>query len=115
MPAPDGRTDLRSDTVTRPSEPMRAAMAAAEVGDDVYAEDPTVRELEETVAAMFGHEAAVFVPSGTMGNQICLRLLVGPAEELLCDTDAHVVTYEGGGAAQHGGIQTRAPSRRRGA
>ncbi len=86
---------------------MRAAMAAAEVGDDVYGEDPTVNALEDRVAALFGHEAAVFVPSGTMGNQICLRLVVPPAGELLCDADAHVVTYEHGGAAQHGGIQSR--------
>jgi threonine aldolase len=99
--------DLRSDTLTRPTEPMRAAMAAAEVGDDVYGEDPSVCRLEEQVAGLFGHEAAVFVPSGTMGNQICLRLVVPPAEELLCDADAHVVTYEHGGAAQHGGIQSR--------
>ena len=86
---------------------MRAAMAGAEVGDDVYGEDPTVNALEERVAALFGHEAAVLVPSGTMGNQICLRLVVQPADELLCDADAHIVTYEHGGAAQHGGIQTR--------
>jgi threonine aldolase len=86
---------------------MRAAMAAAEVGDDVYGEDPTVNALEERVAALFGHEAAVFVPTGTMGNQVCLRVICPPAEELLCDADAHVVTYEHGGAAQHGGIQTR--------
>jgi len=86
---------------------MRAAMAAAEVGDDVYGEDPTVNALEAQVAALFGHEAAVLVPSGTMGNQICLRLVVEPAHELLCDADAHVVTYEHGGAAQHGGIQSR--------
>jgi threonine aldolase len=99
--------DLRSDTVTRPTEGMRAAMAAAEVGDDVYGEDPTVNALEEQVAGLLGHEAAVFVPSGTMGNQICLRLLVPSAGELVCDADAHVVTYEGGGAAQHGGLQTR--------
>jgi threonine aldolase len=99
--------DLRSDTVTAPTEGMRRAMAAAEVGDDVYGEDPSVIALEERVAGMFGHEAAVFVPSGTMGNQICLRLLVPPAGELLCDSDAHIVTYEGGGAAQHGAIQTR--------
>ncbi len=82
-------------------------MAAAEVGDDVYGEDPTVNALEERVAGLFGHESAVFVPSGTMGNQICLRLVVPPAGELLCDADAHVVTYEHGGAAQHGGIQSR--------
>jgi threonine aldolase len=99
--------DLRSDTLTRPTPAMRAAMAAAEVGDDVYGEDPTVNALEERVADLFGHEAAVFVPSGTMGNQICLRLVVPSAGELLCDSDAHVVTYENGGAAQHGGIQSR--------
>jgi threonine aldolase len=99
--------DLRSDTLTRPTSTMREVMAAAPVGDDVYGEDPTVNALEERVAAMFGHEAAVFVPSGTMGNQICLRLVVPPAGELLCDADAHVVTYEHGGAAQHGGIQSR--------
>jgi threonine aldolase len=100
-------TDLRSDTLTRPTPAMRAAMASADVGDDVYGEDPTVNALEEQVADLFGHEAAVFVPSGTMGNQICLRLVVPPAGELLCDSDAHVVTYEHGGAAQHGGIQSR--------
>jgi threonine aldolase len=99
--------DLRSDTLTKPTDGMRAAMAAAEVGDDAYGEDPTVRALEEEVAGLLGHGAAVFVPSGTMGNQICLRLVVPPAGELVCDADAHVVTYEGGGAAQHGGIQTR--------
>ena len=99
--------DLRSDTLTRPTAGMRAAMAAAEVGDDVYGEDPTVNALEQQVAALFGHEAAVLVPSGTMGNQICLRLVVAPAQELLCDADAHVVTYEHGGAAQHGGISSR--------
>ena len=99
--------DLRSDTLTRPTDAMRAAMSAADVGDDVYGEDPTVNALEEKVAALFGHQAAVFVPSGTMGNQICLRLVCAPAQELLCDADAHIVTYEHGGAAQHGGIQTR--------
>jgi threonine aldolase len=99
--------DLRSDTLTRPTCGMRAAMAAAAVGDDVYGEDPTVNALEAHVASLFGHEAAVFVPSGTMGNQICLRLVVPAAGELLCDADAHVVTYEHGGAAQHGGIQSR--------
>lgn len=99
--------DLRSDTVTKPGPAMRAAMAAAEVGDDVYGEDPTIRRLEETVAGLFGREAAIFVPTGTMGNQIALRLTCPPASEVLCDADAHIVTYEGGGAAQHGGIQTR--------
>jgi threonine aldolase len=99
--------DLRSDTLTRPTDGMRAAMAAAEVGDDVYGEDPSVNRLERQVAELFGHESAVFVPSGTMGNQICLRLVVPPAGELVCDADAHIVTYEHGGAAQHGGIQSR--------
>jgi threonine aldolase len=99
--------DLRSDTVTRPGDDMRRAMAAAEVGDDVYGEDPAILELEEQVAGLFGHPAAMFVPSGTMGNQIAVRLLVPPADELICDADAHVVSYEAGGAAQHGGIQTR--------
>ncbi|HEU0102673.1 MAG TPA: GntG family PLP-dependent aldolase [Mycobacteriales bacterium] len=99
--------DLRSDTLTRPTPGVRQAMAAAEVGDDVYGEDPSVCALEERVAAMFGHEAAVFVPSGTMGNQICLQLVVPPAGELVCDADAHVVTYEHGAAAALGGISTR--------
>jgi threonine aldolase len=99
--------DLRSDTVTRPTDAMRAAMVAADVGDDVYGEDPTVIRLEERVADAFGHEAALFVPSGTLGNQLAIRLLVPPSEELLLDADAHVVSYEGGGAAQHGGVQTR--------
>jgi threonine aldolase len=99
--------DLRSDTVTTPTDAVRAAMAAAPVGDDVYGEDPSVRALEEQVAGLLGHEAAVFVPSGTMGNQICLALLVPPAEELLCGTEDHVVTYEHGGAARYGGISSR--------
>ena len=99
--------DLRSDTLTRPTDGMRKAMAAAEVGDDVYGEDPSVNALEDEVAGRLAHEAAVFVPSGTMGNLIAMRLVVPPGEELLCDADAHVVTYEAGGAAQLGGIQTR--------
>jgi threonine aldolase len=86
---------------------MRRAMAEAEVGDDVYAEDPTVAALEERVAAMFGHEAALFVPSGTMGNQIGMRLVCEPGQEVLCDADAHVVTYEMGAAAAIFGISTR--------
>ena len=99
--------DLRSDTVTRPTAGMRAAMAAAEVGDDVYAEDPTVNALEERVAALFGHEAAMFTPTGSMANQIAVQLLVPPGDELLCDADAHIVTYEVGAAAAIGGISTR--------
>ena len=86
---------------------MRAAMAAAEVGDDVYGEDPTVNALESRVAAMLGHEAAMFTPTGSMANQICVQLLVPPGGELLCDADAHVVTYEIGAAAALGGISSR--------
>lgn len=99
--------DLRSDTVTRPTAGMREAMAVAEVGDDVYGEDPTVNALETEVAALFGHEAALFCPSGTMANQIALQLVVPPGGELLCDADAHVVTYELGAAATYGGISSR--------
>lgn len=99
--------DLRSDTVTKPTAEMRAAIAAAEVGDDVYGEDPTVLALEAEVAALFGHEAALFAPTGSMANQIALQLLVPPAHELLCDADAHIVTYEIGAAAAIGGISSR--------
>jgi threonine aldolase len=103
---PDG-IDLRSDTVTRPTPAMRRAMADAEVGDDVYGEDPAVQALEERVADLLGHEAALFVPSGTMGNQIGMRLVCEPGQEVLCDADAHVVTYEMGAAAAVFGISTR--------
>jgi threonine aldolase len=99
--------DLRSDTVTRPTPAMREAMAQADVGDDVYGEDPTVNALEVEVAALFGHDAGLFVPSGSMGNQIAIQTLVPPAHELLCDADAHVVTYEVGAAAAFGGVSTR--------
>src|SRR4030095_3260685 len=99
--------DMRSDTVTRPTPGMREAMANAEVGDDVYAEDPTVNALEAEVAALFGHEAALFMPTGSMANQTAIQVLVPPANELLCDADAHVVTYEIGAAARVGGISSR--------
>lgn len=99
--------DFRSDTLTRPSPAMREAMAAAEVGDDVFDEDPTLHELQEYVAALFGHEAALFAPSGTMANQIALQLAVPRGEELLCDAAAHVVTDEIGAAAAIGGVSTR--------
>src|SRR4029078_10618594 len=91
--------DLRSDTVTRPDAEMRRAMAEAEVGDDVYGEDPTVARLEEESAAAAGMEAAVFVPSGTMGNQIALHLHGTPGEEVICDARSHVLLYEMGGMA----------------
>lgn len=99
--------DLRSDTVTRPSDGMRQAMASAPVGDDVFGDDPTVNALEARVAALFGHEAALFAPSGTMANQIALQLVTPRAGELLAGADAHVVTYELGAAAAIGGISTR--------
>ena len=99
--------DLRSDTVTQPTDQMRAAMAAAPVGDDVYGEDPTVAELERRVASLLGHEAALFTPTGSMANQLGIRLLVQPGQELLCDTDAHVVRAELGAAAAVSGITTR--------
>lgn len=103
----EASVDLRSDTVTRPTAAMRQAMATAEVGDDQYGEDPTVRRLEEEVAGLLGHEAAVFVPSGTMGNTIALRLLAEPGSEILADEESHVVTYEMGALAAIGGIQSR--------
>jgi threonine aldolase len=99
--------DLRSDTVTRPSAAMREAMANAPVGDDVFGDDPTVNALEARVAALFGHEAALFAPSGSMANQIALQLVTPRAGELLAGADAHVVTYEVGAAGAIGGISTR--------
>lgn len=99
--------DLRSDTVTRPSPAMRRAMAEAEVGDDVYREDPTVRTLEEETAETLGLPAALFVPSGIMGNQIGLRLLAPRGTELLCDERAHVLLFEMGAMAALSGIQPR--------
>jgi threonine aldolase len=99
--------DLRSDTVTRPSRGMRQAIAEAEVGDDVFGDDPTVARLEARVASLFGHEAALFAPSGTMANQIALQLIVQPGGELLAGADAHVLVYEMGAAAAIGGISSR--------
>jgi threonine aldolase len=105
-PLMDG-VDLRSDTVTRPCSAMRTAMADAEVGDDVYGEDPTVNRLQEQIATLLGHEAGLFVGSGSLGNQLGLRLGCPPGGELLCDDGAHVVTYELGAAATLSGITTR--------
>jgi threonine aldolase len=99
--------DLRSDTMTKPDAAMRRAMAEAEVGDDVYGEDPTVRRLEEEAAEALGFEAAMFVPSGIMGNQIGLRLLAPAGSELLCDERAHVVLFEMGAMAALSGIQPK--------
>ncbi len=99
--------DLRSDTVTRPCAQMRILMAAAEVGDDVFGEDPTVNALEAEIAALLDKDAAIFVASGTLGNQLGLRFVCPPGGELLCDDGAHVVTYELGAAAVLSGITTR--------
>lgn len=99
--------DLRSDTATRPTPGMRAAMAAAEVGDDVQREDPTVNRLEERVAALLGHEAALFVPSGTMSNQIGVKAHTVPGDEMLIESTAHVYNYEAGGPAVLSGVMCR--------
>jgi threonine aldolase len=99
--------DLRSDTVTKPSLAMREAMATAEVGDDVYGDDPTVNALEERVAAIFGLEAGLFSPTGSLANQLAIRTLVKPGEELLVETRSHIVRAELGAAATFSGITTR--------
>ena len=99
--------DLRSDTVTRPSEEMRAYMAKAPVGDDVYGDDLTMNALEERVAAMFGKEAGLFAPSGSLANQLGIRMLVKPGEELLTETNSHIVRAELGAGAVFSGITTR--------
>jgi threonine aldolase len=96
--------DLRSDTVTRPTAAMREAMARAEVGDDVFGEDPTVRELEDRTAALCGKQAGLFVPSGTMGNQLGVRVHCQPGDEFLCEADCHVYYYEQGAYAQLWGV-----------
>ena len=99
--------DLRSDTVTRPTKAMREAMAWAEVGDDVFGDDPTVNALEARAAALAGKEAALFVASGTMGNQIAIRLHTHPGDEVLMETKAHPYNYEAGAAAAVSGVQIR--------
>ena len=86
--------DLRSDTVTKPTPEMRQAMAEAEVGDDVYLEDPTVNRLQEMAAQMLGKEAALFVPSGTMGNQVCVKLHTQPGQEVITEERSHIFNYE---------------------
>jgi threonine aldolase len=103
-PAP--LSDFRSDTVTLPSAAMRAAMADAEVGDDVLDGDPTVRRLEERAAAWLGKEGALFVPSGTMANQVALGASTRPGDEMIVERSAHAVCWEGGAAAAFHGVQT---------
>src|SRR5271157_5877136 len=90
----DSFIDLRSDTVTKPSPEMRRAMFEAEVGDDVYGEDPTINRLERRAAEIFGREAALFVPSGTMGNQIAIKLHTHHGQEVICEERGHVFNYE---------------------
>ncbi|HEY6401568.1 MAG TPA: GntG family PLP-dependent aldolase [Blastocatellia bacterium] len=99
--------DLRSDTVTKPTPAMRRAMAEAEVGDDVYLEDPTVNRLQERAAEIIGKEAALFVPSGTMGNQICVKLHTRPGTEAVVEARSHIFNYEMGGAAVFSGVTIR--------
>ncbi|MFC7362908.1 threonine aldolase family protein [Nocardioides astragali] len=106
--------DLRSDTLTRPTDGMREAMARAEVGDDVYAEDPTVLDLQERVAAMFGHEAALFTPTGSMANVLAVASLVSPGEEVLCESSAHIARAELGAHGAISGITMRTWTRERG-
>jgi threonine aldolase len=106
-PAAPVRVDLLSDTLTRPTEAMRQAMAGAPVGDDVFGEDPTVRELEQRVAGLLGHEDGLFTPSGSMANQLGVRLHVKPGEELIADSLAHVLRAEMGAAAVLSGISAR--------
>jgi threonine aldolase len=99
--------DLRSDTVTKPTPQMMEAMANAKVGDDVYGEDETVNELQQFAANMFGMEAALFCPSGTMTNQIAIKVHTQPGDELICADNAHVYKYEGGGIAFNSGVQAK--------
>src|SRR5512133_3629575 len=106
--------DLRSDTVTKPTPAMREAMARAEVGDDVYGEDPTVNRLQERVAALLGKDAGVFVPSGTMANQVSLGVLTRPGDEIVCDAGAHCISFESGALAALWGVQARTIAAERG-
>ncbi|MBJ7879894.1 threonine aldolase family protein [Gelidibacter salicanalis] len=99
--------DLRSDTVTKPTQGMLEAMMSAEVGDDVYKEDPTVNALEERLADMFGKPKALFFPTGTMANQTALKLHTNPGDQVICDSNAHIYHYEGGGASFNSGISCK--------
>src|SRR5512144_359391 len=99
--------DLRSDTVTKPTQQMRAAMAAAEVGDDVYGEDPTVNRLQEKAAEIFEKEAALFVPTGSMGNQIAVKLHTKPGQEVVIEERGHIFNYEMGGPAAISSVMIR--------
>ncbi len=114
MKQPERLIDLRSDTVTKPTPAMRQAMAGAEVGDDVFGDDPTVKELEEETAALLGKEAAVFTASGTMAKQMALRTHTEPGDEILVEGQAHIYYYEGGGPAALSGVMCRCLTGQRG-
>jgi len=101
------KIDLRSDTVTKPSLEMKDYMLDAALGDDVFQDDPTVRELEDQTARMFGHEAGLFCSSGTMTNQIALMVYLRPGDEVICSSEAHIYNYEGGGIARNSGASAR--------
>src|SRR5467141_3028674 len=102
---PESFIDLRSDTVTRPTRGMRAAIQVAEVGDDVFNEDPTVNRLQERIAGLLGKEAALFLPSGTMANQVGLKILTRPGDEVILGDEAHIVWHESGAGAANSGVQ----------
>ncbi len=106
--------DLRSDTVTKPSKDMLTAMMSAPVGDDVFREDPTVNELEDRLAKMFGKEKALFFPSGSMANQVAIKLHTNPSEQVICDKYAHIYNYEVGGVAFHSGVSCKLIDGKRG-
>src|SRR5688572_9956876 len=99
--------DYRSDTVTKPTKAMHEAMFNATVGDDVFGEDPSILELERTTAEMFGMEAALYCPSGTMTNQIAIKCHTQPGDEVICDVTSHIYQYEGGGIASNAGVQAK--------
>lgn len=99
--------DLRSDTVTKPTKGMLEAMFNAKVGDDVYKEDPTMNELEQRIASMFGKQKALFFPSGTMANQTAIKLHTNPGDQVICDSNAHIYHYEGGGASFNSGVSCK--------
>src|SRR2546430_7722696 len=103
--APDAMIDLRSDTVTRPTAAMRSAIAAAAVGDDQYGEDPTANALQERVAKLLGKEAALWLPSGTMANQVALRVLTRPGDDVIVSRESHAVWHEAGAGAANAGVQ----------
>jgi threonine aldolase len=105
VPDPEAPIDLRSDTVTRPSTAMRAAMAAAPVGDDQYGEDPTTNRLQERIAALLGKEAALWLPTGTMANQVALRVLTRPGDDVIVSRESHTVWHETGASAANAGVQ----------